>query len=129
LSFAARGEYQGVTGPAKTFSPINVFDVRLNAKGKVDFTIPAPHNAGLLVMKGDVTINGTNATLHDLVVFENVGECVAIEAASEAQLLVLSGEPINEPVVQYGPFVMNTEREIQEAISDFNRGKFGHLAD
>jgi len=81
-------------------------------------------------MKGEVTINGaTQANVNDFVLFKNAGERIAIEASSEAQLLVLSGEPIDEPVVQYGPFVMNTSQEIQEAISDFNHGKFGYLED
>ena len=71
----------------------------------------------------------TKAIVNDFVVFKNVGERIAIEASSGAQLLVLSGEPIDEPVVQYGPFVMNTREEIREAISDFNRGKFGYLED
>jgi redox-sensitive bicupin YhaK (pirin superfamily) len=124
------GEYQGVKGPAKTFSPINVFDARLNAGGKLELLFPARHNSALLVMKGEVTINGaTPGSVNDFVLFENVGERIAIEARSEAQLLVLSGEPIDEPVVQYGPFVMNTSQEIQEAISDFNHGKFGYLED
>jgi redox-sensitive bicupin YhaK (pirin superfamily) len=123
------GEYEGAKGPAKTFTPVQVLDVRLNPGGRGEFLFPQQHNAGLLVMKGDVTINGTKATMHDFVVFKNSGENVLIEAQSEAQLLVLSGEPINEPVVQYGPFVMNTEREIHEAIVDFNAGKFGHLDD
>jgi len=124
------GEYQGVKGPAKTFSPINVFDARLNASGKLELSFPAPHNAALLVMKGEVTINGAaKAGVNDFVLFKNVGERIAVEASSEAQLLVLSGEPIDEPVVQYGPFVMNTQQEIQQAISDFNRGKFGYLED
>jgi quercetin 2,3-dioxygenase len=124
------GEYQGVKGPAKTFSSINVFDTRLNTSGKLELSFSARHNAALLVMKGEVTINGaTKVSVNDFVVFKNVGERIAIEASSEAQLLVLSGEPIDEPVVQYGPFVMNTQQEIQEAISDFNRGKFGHLED
>ena len=124
------GEYQGVKGPAKTFSPIDVFDARLNAGGKLELSFPARHNAALLVMKGEVAINGaTKASGNDFVVFKNVGERIAIEASSEAQLLVLSGEPIDEPVVQYGPFVMNTQQEIQQAIFDFNRGKFGYLED
>jgi quercetin 2,3-dioxygenase len=123
------GEYRGVTGPAQTFTPINVFDVRLNMAGSADFTIPAAHNAGLLVVKGTVTINGAKATQENFVVFENSGESVHIEADTEAQLLLLSGEPIDEPIVQYGPFVMNSEREILQAFADYNAGKFGHLDD
>jgi quercetin 2,3-dioxygenase len=124
------GEYQGVKGAAKTFSPINVFDARLNAGGKLELSFPARHNAALLVMKGGVRLNGaTKASANDFVVFKNVGERIALEASSDAQLLVLSGEPIDEPVVQHGPFVMNTQQEIREAISDFNRGRFGHLED
>ena len=124
------GEYQGAKGPAKTFTPINLFDVRLNRNGKVDFSFPAHQNTALLLMEGEVSINGkTKATTNDFVLFQNVGERISIEAESEAHVLVLNGEPIDEPVVQYGPFVMNTEREIHEAISDFNRGKFGHLED
>jgi len=123
------GQYQGVAGPAQTFTPINVFDVRLNASRSADFALPAGHNAGLLVVKGTAAINGVKATLEDFVVFENTGESVHIEAESEAQLLLLSGEPIDEPVVQYGPFVMNSEREILQAFADYNAGKFGHLDD
>lgn len=123
------GEYQGVKGPAKTFSKIDVFDVRLNANGKIDIAFPAHHNAGLLVMKGDVRVNGQKASLHDFVVFKNIGERIEAEADSEAQVLVLSGEPLNEPIVQYGPFVMNTEQEIRQAFVDFTSGKFGHLED
>jgi quercetin 2,3-dioxygenase len=122
------GEYQGVKGPAKTFTPISVFDVRLSANGKVDFTFPAEHNVGFLVMKGDVTVLGAKASQHEFVVFKRGGERVVIEAESEAQLLVLAGEPIDEPVVQYGPFVMNTQREIQQAFADYESGKFGQLA-
>lgn len=124
------GEFQGVKGPAKTYTPMSVLDVRLHAKGKVELSFPAHQNAGLLVMQGDVTINGAaQAALHDFVVFENEGDRIVLEAGTEARLLVLAGEPIGEPVVQYGPFVMNTRREIQAALDDFNSGKFGHLED
>jgi len=123
------GEYQGVAGPAETFTPINVFDVRLNAGGSADFVLPSHHNAGLLVLKGAVTVNGAKATLEDFVVFENTGERVQLEAETEAQVLLLSGEPIDEPIVQYGPFVMNTEREIMQAFADYSAGKFGFLED
>jgi quercetin 2,3-dioxygenase len=124
------GEFQGVKGPARTYTPMSVLDVRLNAMGQVELPFPARQNAGLLVMKGDITINGAaKATLHDFVVFENQGDRILVEAATQAQLLVLAGEPIGEPVVQYGPFVMNSRREIEQAIDDFNGGKFGHLED
>lgn len=122
------GEYLGEKGVAKTFTPINLFDVRLNPEGRVDFLFPAHQNTAFLLMKGNVSINGRRrATANDFVLFENIGEQITIEAESEAHLLVLNGEPIDEPVVQYGPFVMNSEREIHEAISDFNRGRFGQL--
>jgi len=124
------GELDGVRGPATTYTPMSVLDVRLNPGGKAVLPFPARQNAGLVVMKGDLVINDeSKATLHDFVVFENDGDHLALAATSETQLLVLAGEPIGEPVVQYGPFVMNTEREIQQAFADFRSGKFGHLED
>lgn len=128
------GEYEGTRGPALTFTPIDMLDVRLNPGGYARFSFPKHYNAGILVMQGNLTFNGTtHANDHDFVVFEpageNAGEAVEIVASSEAHFLVLSGEPIDEPIVQYGPFVMNTEREIAEAFTDYNRGKFGHLED
>lgn len=124
------GEYQGVKGPAKTFTPINVYDARLSAGGTVTFDFAPKETAAILVMKGDVVVNGSSkAKIDDFVVFRNAGERITIEATTEAQLLVLNGEPIAEPVVQYGPFVMNTKQEIQQAILDFNRGTFGELED
>ena len=123
------GEYRGVKGPAKTFTPMDVYDIQLRDGGSVDLDFPAHHNVAVLVMKGDATVNGTGVTEHDFVVFENEGERIHVEADGETQLLVLSGEPIDEPVVQYGPFVMNTEDEIREAFRDLAAGKFGHLDD
>jgi len=123
------GEYRGVQGPAQTFSPINIYDARLSRGGHVEFSFPARQTAALLVMNGDISIGDMRATANDFVLFRNAGERVAIEATSEAQLLVLNGEPLREPVVQYGPFVMNTPREIQQAFADFSAGKFGHLED
>jgi redox-sensitive bicupin YhaK (pirin superfamily) len=123
------GEFAGVKGPAKTHTKIDLFDVRLNSGGAVELEFAARDNAALLVMQGELTVNDRPATAHDFVVFENAGERIVIRAGSEAQLLVLSGEPIDEPVVQYGPFVMNTDREIAQAFADFNAGKFGQLED
>lgn len=122
------GEFNGVKGPAKTFSPINIYDARLNAGGRVAFNFPAHQTVAVLVMKGDVTINGADkATREDFVLFAKTGEEIVFEATNDAQLLVLNGEPLNEPIVQYGPFVMNTAQEIQQAFVDFSDGKFGQL--
>lgn len=123
------GEFRGVKGPAKTFTPIAVYDVTLSERGGVDLDFPADHNVGLLIMKGDATVNGTGVTEGDFVVLENDAERVRVEASGDTQLLVLSGEPIDEPVVQYGPFVMNTPEEIRDAFRDLSAGKFGHLDD
>ncbi len=124
------GEYRGVKGPAKTFSEVHLFDARLDAGGKLELPFPARQNVAVLVMNGEVGINEeVTAREGDFVLFKNAGERISIDAHAGSQLLVLGGEPIDEPVVQYGPFVMNTEREIAQAITDFNRGKFGHLED
>ena len=126
------GEYRGVRGPAKTFTKVNLFDLRLSAHGSADFAFPAPENAALLVMAGEVSVNGEAAGANDFVLFANSGESVVIEAgpgASDAHILLMSGEPIDDPVVSYGPFVMNTEGEIRQAMIDFQDGKFGRLDD
>lgn len=122
------GEYEGVRGPARPFSPIEMYDVLLNRKGEATFSIPATHNLAILVMAGEVTVNGVEPVqTNHFVLFANEGERVTVSAGPASRLLLLAGEPINEPVVQYGPFVMNTEAEIEEAIRDFNQGKFGRL--
>jgi redox-sensitive bicupin YhaK (pirin superfamily) len=124
------GEYAGVRGPARTFTKINLLDVRLARGGRVEFAFPARDNTALLVMSGQLTLQGdVVASRDELVLFENQGEQIAIHATEDTQLLLLNGEPIAEPVVQYGPFVMNSPREIQQAVDDFNRGAFGHLSD
>jgi redox-sensitive bicupin YhaK (pirin superfamily) len=123
------GELHGVRGPANTFTPIDVFDAQLRSRGQLELAFPAHYNAALLVMSGEVTINGTRAKQEEFVVFKNVGERITLTADSDAHLLVLAGEPIDEPVVQYGPFVMNTAQEIRKAYADFQSGKFGTLED
>jgi redox-sensitive bicupin YhaK (pirin superfamily) len=123
------GECNGVKGPAVTVSPVNLFDIHLNAGGGVQLSFPAGENTALLVLDGEVTINGNRAAALDFVLFENEGEAIAIRAETKAHLLLLNGEPIDEPVVQYGPFVMNTQEEIRQAVLDFRAGKFGQLSD
>lgn len=122
------GEYNGVRGPAETFSPVSLFEIRLNAGGRIPLSFPAEENTAIMVLAGDVRINGnTNVTALDFILFENEGEDIAVEARTEAHLLLLNGAPIHEPVVQYGPFVMNTEQEIRQAFADFRSGAFGSL--
>lgn len=123
------GEYLNARGPARTFSPIGLFDAHVNAGGRAEFSFPERDTAAVLVMQGEVTINASSAKAGDFVLFRRQGELITIEAKSDAQLLVLNGEPINEPIVQYGPFVMNTPAEIRQAMVDFANGKFGHLED
>jgi len=121
------GSFNRHNGPATTFTPVNMFDIRLNAGKSLTTEIPAAHNTVILVVSGAATVNGEKAGLHDLVLFKNSGEEISITADEDSVLLLLSGEPINEPIAQYGPFVMNTHRELQEAFEEFQSGKFGAL--
>ncbi|MDP9077308.1 MAG: pirin family protein [Bacteroidota bacterium] len=114
-------------GPAKTFTPVNLFDARLNKGGTLNATIPANHNTILLVIEGKVTVNGEQVDQHDFVLFKNEGEEITVTGDEESVVLLLSGEPINEPIAQYGPFVMNTQHELQVAFQEFQSGKFGIL--
>lgn len=121
------GEFNGVKGSASTFTEINAFDIRLNKHGEVITDISAVHNAAILVVEGSVEINSQQAGLHNFVLFKNEGETITIKATEKSVLLLLSGVPINEPIAQYGPFVMNTQQELQEAFREFESGKFGVL--
>jgi len=121
------GNVNGVDGPAKTYSPVNVFDIRLNKNGHFTTKVESGHNTAMLIINGSVTVNGQAAPEHSFVLFGNEGEDIEITATEKSVVLLLSGEPINEPIASYGPFVMNTEEEIRQAITDFNMGKFGVL--
>ena len=121
------GEFAGRTGPARTFTPIEVWDLRLT--GRTELTLPEGHTLAAAVLSGEVTANGaTTATTGEIVIFDRTGGKVAFETADQAKLLILAGEPIDEPVASYGPFVMNTEDELRRAIVDFESGRFGRVA-
>lgn len=123
------GDYRGRSGPAHTFTPMQVWDVRLNAGKAVEFELPAGWTTALAALRGNVRINGdTPAHEAQLAVLDRAGAKVAIAADTDAKLLLLAGEPIDEPIVGHGPFVMNNQQQIIEAINDFNSGRFGRIA-
>ncbi|WP_316802212.1 pirin family protein [Pedobacter nototheniae] len=122
------GKYQNIKGSASTFTPIEVYNARLNKGGKAKLTFPADFNTGFVIIEGAIKINDTDeAKVNDFVHFSNEGQEITIDALENSVILVLSGAPIHEPIKQYGPFLMNTEEEIHQAISDYNQGKFGYL--
>lgn len=121
------GSYAERTGPARTFTPMDVLDIRLRAGARVEIPARAGWNTAVAVLQGNVRVNGKNAKEAQLVLLDVQGEGVSIETTGEAILLMLSGEPIDEPVIGQGPFVMNNQQEIIEAVADFNRGKFGNI--
>jgi redox-sensitive bicupin YhaK (pirin superfamily) len=121
------GKLNDVKGPAYTYSPVNLFDVRMNKGGEFKTSIPASHNTALLMINGNATVNDEKTTEHSFVLFSNDGEDIHINADEHAVILLLSGEPINEPIASYGPFVMNTQEEIYDAIEEYQSGKYGVL--
>ena len=122
------GEYGGTKGPARTFTPMNVWDVRLGAGKTVDLSQPEGWTVQIVVMAGSVQVNG-DKVLHaaQMATLDTAGTGVTLTADDEAKILFLAGQPIDEPVVGYGPFVMNTREEIVQAVEDFNSGRFGRI--
>jgi len=123
------GELHGAKGPATTFTAINVFDLRLKANDPVKFALPDGHNAAVVLLQGDVVVNGAEGLkgAARIAVLSDEGEGISIEPREDSTLLILSGEPIDEPVASYGPFVMNTEEELKQAFLDYRTGKMGNL--
>jgi redox-sensitive bicupin YhaK (pirin superfamily) len=123
------GEYKGKKGPALTFSPVNLFNLHLRENARCPIEFPAQFNTALLVIKGTILVNGEAASSDQFVLLKNDGEEIEVESKEESIVLVLSGEPLNEPICAYGPFLMNSWAEIEQAVVDFNEGKFGVLSD
>ena len=122
------GKYAGLKGPAHTFTDLNVYNIHLNNGGTIEIPLNKNHNTGILVVKGAAKFNdGETAAADHFVLFKNDGDSIKIEATENSLLLLLSGEPINEPIAQYGPFLMNTMAELEQAIDDVRAGKFGKL--
>ncbi|MFV0338523.1 MAG: pirin family protein [Chthoniobacterales bacterium] len=121
------GSHGDVKGPAETFTPINLYDVKLNANKKLSLELPAGHTAAFLVLKGEVKIADKSLVTADIAILSSEETGLELEAVSEASLLFLGGEPIDEPIYGYGPFVMNDRSEIEQAFEDYQCGRMGEL--
>ena len=124
------GEYKGLKGPAQTFSPVSLMNLNMIEGSEATFAFPASYNSGFLVVEGEVITNEDKVVLQNhFVQFGKSGEDFLIKALKNSIILVLAGEPLNEPVFPHGPFVMNSEKEINQAWEDYHNGKFGYLED
>ena len=124
------GNYEGNKGAASTFSTVHLINAKLNEGGEAIFNFPSHFNTALIVIEGNVVVNGTEEVpLDHFALFTNQGETFTVKASEKSIVLILSGEPINEPIASHGPFVMNTRQEIMQAFEDYENGKFGVLED
>jgi redox-sensitive bicupin YhaK (pirin superfamily) len=117
------GELEGTRGPARTHTPMDVWDVGLS--GELSLAVPVGHNAMVIVLAGSATVAGETLNVDELAIFEREGDSVLLSGSG--RVMVLTGEPIDEPIAAYGPFVMNTQAEIRETIDEYQSGKFGSL--
>lgn len=122
------GTFGEVRGPAKTFTPVHLYDVQLRAGAHQTFAVPEAHNAALFLLQGAVTANGSpELTEAGLAVYAGKGTAITVNATDDSHLLIMSGEPIDEPIARYGPFVMNRREELVQAVQDYQAGRMGHL--
>ena len=123
------GSYRGHKGPARTFTPVELYDLDLKAGRAIQLSFPDGYNAATFVLQGRASANGSPvAGEAELIVFKRNGSQITVEAQEDSRLLVMAGEPIHEPIARYGPFVMNTKAELLDAVQDYQAGKMGHLS-
>jgi redox-sensitive bicupin YhaK (pirin superfamily) len=122
------GSFAGTAGPARTYTPIHVWDLRLTSDRRTDVAVPDGYTTALVVLEGAVRVNGSEPVgAAEVGLFDRSGTSICIDSAQDATALLLCGEPIHEPIVGQGPFVMNTQQEIRQAILDYSSGKMGRL--
>jgi redox-sensitive bicupin YhaK (pirin superfamily) len=123
------GEFGGASGPARTFTPINLWDLRLSRGADMMLSLPEGHTAMLVVLDGQLSVGGEQEVKEaEMLMLSREGSTVSLYTDGDATILILTGEPIDEPIVGYGPFVMNSEAEIRQAIDDYNSGRLGRAA-
>jgi len=121
------GQYRDAKGPAETFTPVHLMNAKMATGAKLDFQFPAHYSTALLVIEGSVMVDGQTVPQDHMLLFGKEGTDFQVEASEDTVVLVLSGEPIHEPIAAHGPFVMNTREEIIQAVDDYHDGKFGFL--